>query len=306
MVESEKPRILIVDDIPENLKILVEIFKGEGYQVTIASEGEQAVVAATLKVPDIILLDVQMPDMNGYEVCYRLKSIGETKDIPVIFLTARADTDDVIKGFEKGAVDYVTKPFRKAELLVRVKTHLELKLSREKLANYAKELALLNEQLYRYATTDEMTGVLNRKTGLAILESGLALSVNNKTPLSLCFVDINDLKYVNDTYGHLEGDELIKTVCTVMKQVVKETDTISRLGGDEFLLVMPDCGKDAAEEVWQRIQSRFVAYNNEAEKPYLLSASHGIVEYRWDSGLGVKDLLNAADEIMYCEKKTGK
>ncbi len=139
------PLILIVDDIPKNLQLLSSILSAEGYQIAFASNGLQALSVLETTKPDLILLDIMMPELDGYEVCKRLKENNDTKDIPVIFLTGRVETEDVIRGFKVGAVDYVTKPFNSVELLIRVKTHIELKLSKD-------ELILKNQQLHDYQT----------------------------------------------------------------------------------------------------------------------------------------------------------
>jgi two-component system sensor histidine kinase/response regulator len=133
--ENPKPLIFIVDDVPGNLQVLIHILKQEEYRIAAAGNGHQALDMIPAARPDLVLLDVMMPGMDGYEVCRQLKTNPAAADIPIIFLTAKAETEDIVKGFETGAVDYVTKPFNPAELLARVKTHLELKFSREKLTD---------------------------------------------------------------------------------------------------------------------------------------------------------------------------
>ncbi len=138
-----QPLLLIVDDIAENLRILGNIFRDVGLQIAIAPNGKRAISLARAKLPDIILLDVQMPEMDGFEVCRILKESDETKDIPILFLTAKNSQEDILKGFELGAVDYIPKPFNQKELIARVKTHIELKQARERVENYAGELTEL-------------------------------------------------------------------------------------------------------------------------------------------------------------------
>ncbi|MCP4350541.1 MAG: response regulator [Desulfobacterales bacterium] len=142
-----RPHILITDDFPNNIQIVEAILKKEGYQISMAYSGLDALKAVEKSPPDLILMDIVMPEMDGYETCKRLKASEETKDIPLIFLTARTETDHIIKGFELGAVDYVTKPFRSAELLVRVNTHLELKRAKDLIQEKNKELSEKNEAL---------------------------------------------------------------------------------------------------------------------------------------------------------------
>ncbi len=157
---DSKPVILIVDDIADNLQLLGSMLRIRGYTVAAAQSGEQALKTIEKKLPDIILLDIQMPEMNGYEVCQHLKNKPETKDIPIIFLTAQTETEDIIHGFKAGAVDYITKPFNTAELLARVQTHLDLKRARDIIAEKSRRLELLNEGLMRLNNEkDEFMGI---------------------------------------------------------------------------------------------------------------------------------------------------
>jgi signal transduction histidine kinase len=154
IMDRKDSKILIVDDMPENLQVLALTLNDEGYKVAFASSGKQALQIAKSKTPDLILLDVQMPDMNGYQTCEALKSDEQTKDIPIIFLTAKHELDDIVKGFNIGAIDYITKPFNQAELLARVSTHLQLKFYRDeliqknlKIEKDAENLSELNKEL---------------------------------------------------------------------------------------------------------------------------------------------------------------
>ncbi len=144
---KKNPLILIVDDIPKNLQVLSNILNTEGYQIAFASNGKQALSVVETTLPDLILLDIMMPEVDGFEVCERLMNDARTKHIPIIFLTGKAETEDIVKGFKLGAVDYVTKPFNAIELLSRVRTHLELKLSRDAIFSYTKQLESYQDEL---------------------------------------------------------------------------------------------------------------------------------------------------------------
>jgi two-component system sensor histidine kinase/response regulator len=146
-IKENKPLILIVDDIPKNLQVLSSILNIEGYQISFASDGKQALSVVETTIPDLILLDIMMPEMDGYEVCKQLKENEKTKDIPVIFLTGKAESEDVVSGLKLGAVDYVTKPFNSAELLTRIRTHLELKISRDLLMKNNYQLVAARDEL---------------------------------------------------------------------------------------------------------------------------------------------------------------
>lgn len=145
--QEQAPLILIVDDIPKNLQVLSSILNTEGYQIAFASGGNQALSVVENTLPDLILLDIMMPDMDGFEVCERLKSNPTTASIPVIFLSGKVETEDIVKGFRLGAVDYVTKPFNAIELLSRVKNHLDLKFSKDAIINYNKQLTEYQQEL---------------------------------------------------------------------------------------------------------------------------------------------------------------
>ncbi len=140
IIEDKKALVLVVDDIPRNLQVLSTILDNEGFDITFASNGKQAIDVANSAMPDLILLDVMMPEMNGFEACQILKSMDKTKHIPIIFITGRSDTESIVEGFKAGAVDYVTKPFNTVEMISRIKTHLELKLSKDKILESNKKL----------------------------------------------------------------------------------------------------------------------------------------------------------------------
>ena len=169
-IEDKKSRILIVDDTPRNIQVLGAILRQEGYQLNIAQNGLQALEVVEDTLPDLILLDVMMPELDGFETCTRLKKESRTKDIPIIFLTAKVETEDIVKGFEIGAVDYVIKPFNQTELLARVKTHLELKFARERVEQQNQELkanSKMREELSNMIVNDiqkPLTGVLSMAT----------------------------------------------------------------------------------------------------------------------------------------------
>ncbi len=168
------------------------------------------------------------------------------------------------------------------------------------------ELKLAEERLQYYATTDDFTGFVNRRTGLAILEKIHEFSLRSGKPFTICYVDINDLKPVNDTYGHAEGDILIIEACRAMKESIRQMDTICRMGGDEFLILFPECDLSDAELVWYRIIDRLEEYNSRSNKPYKISMSHGILEYSPASRDSIEALLRRVDGLMYSEKRDYK
>ena len=168
------------------------------------------------------------------------------------------------------------------------------------------DLKHAEERLEYYATTDDFTGFVNRRTGLAILDKVHELSLRHGKSFTLCYVDIDDLKMVNDTYGHSEGDELISTACDAMRESIRQMDTVCRMGGDEFLILFPECDLADAELVWDRITEKLDAYNSRNSKPYKVSLSHGILEYSPSSRDTIEHLLKRFDALMYREKRDYK
>jgi diguanylate cyclase (GGDEF)-like protein/PAS domain S-box-containing protein len=163
------------------------------------------------------------------------------------------------------------------------------------------------DELERLASTDMMTGVLNRRAGLKFLEQGLHLARRKHYKLSICFIDVNNLKWVNDTIGHHEGDEMIRTVCDLLKESLRASDSICRLGGDEFLIILPDCPLSTAKVQWTRFLRRLTAFNKAGKKTYPVSVSHGFAEYEPNEVVPrINDFINLADERMYEEKKKSK
>jgi len=210
----ENKTILIVDDTVANLDILGELLKK--YDVIDATNGEDALEILEDEKVDLILLDIMMPDMDGYEVCSRLKNNSNTKDIPIIFITAKTDEDSIEKAYEIGGIDYVTKPFRPKELLARVKRELQLQ-------ELQSELKLL-------ASTDPMTKLYNRRYFTKMAEHTLDLVKREKKDLSIIMLDIDKFKNVNDTYGHQVGDDVIIELANTIRANQRNSDIVCRYG----------------------------------------------------------------------------
>ncbi|MDD4344066.1 MAG: response regulator, partial [Eubacteriales bacterium] len=212
---NDKPLILIVDDTPMNIRVLGKALQEE-YQIRVATSGEEALEMATkLPVPDLILLDIMMPEMNGFQVLEVLKSLPETREIPVIFVTALSKEADEEKGLKIGAIDYITKPYSIPVLKARVKNHIELK----KLRDVIKENSML----------DGLTKIPNKNKFNEILEAEWSRARRYEENLSVLMLDLDFFKIYNDTYGHLEGDECLKMVAYTLKNLLKRgTDLVAR------------------------------------------------------------------------------
>ena len=231
-------KILIVDDNPVNIDFLVELLKE--YDARTVVDGQSALDAIKEEKPDVILLDIVMPGMDGFEVCKKLKQSPETEGIPVIFLSASHDTKSIIQAFEVGGVDYISKPYKTQEVLIRIQTHLKLKAALDMLEN---------RSLY-----DDLTGVNSRKKFFLDSEQWMRQSKAGM-PFHLCILTIDDFSKINDDYGYILADELIKVVPKVVNKTVKIDYTLSRFGGTEFFLVFSGSTEEEVAEQLQFIQN---------------------------------------------------
>lgn len=215
-------RILIVDDLPDNLRVLSKMMVDDGHQVSAATSGAQALRLAETIMPDLILLDVMMPELDGYQTCAALKANPLLKPIPVIFITALNSVEDETRGLAIGAVDYIAKPFNEAIVKQRVRTHLELKHQRD--------------LLEQFAEIDGLTGIPNRRALDRRLEQEWRRAARTGARLGLAMIDIDCFKQFNDVYGHLQGDDCLRRVAGVLDDTLKRAgDFVARYGGEEFV-----------------------------------------------------------------------
>ena len=288
-------RILIVDDEPINLKILAPVLEELGYHVHAARSGHQALDAVARREPDLILLDLIMPDMDGLETCRRLKAIPALVDVPVIFLTAMHCDDHVVRGLEAGAVDYITKPFNPAVLRARVKTHLKLR-----------EKTLLLEDL---ANRDGLTGLHNRRAFDRQLDSEWR-RCRRSAGLGLLILDIDYFKVYNDSYGHLQGDEALKAVADAIDAAAHRAgDFTARYGGEEFAVISANDDPAALLQLGQRLCWQVAAL----EIPHAGSLAAPTVTISiggsWQVPQNDNDtqgLIAAADKKLYAAKEQGR
>jgi len=243
---QERPSILVVDDSETNIDILVELLS-DTYEVLVALDGENALETVEENEIDLILLDIMMPEMDGYEVCRRLKSKKGTKDIPIIFITARTDEEAIEKAYDVGGMDYVTKPFKPKELSARVKIQLQLQ-------KLIKDLERSKEELKLLASTDPLTKLYNRRFFSETSENILKLAKRDKTDLSIIMLDIDRFKKINDTYGHKAGDDVITALASTLKELTRKSDLPCRFGGEEFLILLPETDLNGAIVIAEKIR----------------------------------------------------
>lgn len=286
--DSHQPTILVVDDSESNIEMVLAIL--DNYDVIPATSGNDALEMVSNEHIDLILLDIQMPEMSGFDVCKALKDSEQTKDIPVIFLTAQKDEDSIESAYVTGGVDYVTKPFKPVELLARVKVHLDLQ-------NLIHKLEYL-------ATRDSLTGIYNRRKFFKLAEKMFATYDEH---LYAIMLDIDFFKKVNDQYGHNAGDIVLKQTTDVISSLLPSSAIFGRIGGEEFAVVLT---ASSAEQVISLLDNIVSTYANTSMK---INSSHEIkctlscgMTPKFDFIESIDDLLKEADEALYEAKQTGR
>ena len=254
---EELPRkntILVVDDVAVNVQLLTTYLTSVGYDVCTARDGQEALDKVSETQPDLILLDVMMPKLNGFEVCERLKSDPMTKIIPVIMVTALNEIEDKIKATEAGADDFVSKPFNKLELLTRVKSLLRIKQLHDELRAKVRELEQARERLRQLAITDGLTGLYNHRYLKEHLEQELLRANRHQSRVSVVMLDIDHFKKFNDTFGHPAGDTILRTMARLLRDNIRKIDIAARYGGEEFFLVLIETNKNAAVQAAEKVR----------------------------------------------------
>lgn len=272
--------ILVVDDEPDILMVTSKRLEVSGYEVMTARNYAEALDSARKKTPDLILLDVMMPGIDGFEVKERFNKDASLADIPVIFLTAREAMQDKMKGFKLGIDDYITKPYDPRELLARVDSALKRR-----------------EHYVEISMTDGLTGLYNIHFFKKQIKEFFAIAKRYKQVFSLALIDVDGLKKTNDTCGHIAGDRVLKNLSAAAKKVLREADIITRYGGDEFAVILPNVNESQAKTAMERLKSEIGSET--------FSISVGIAEYK-DSFKSEDELFALADAMMYDDKRIKK
>jgi diguanylate cyclase (GGDEF)-like protein len=290
-----RPKLLIVDDQPTNVRVLHQLFRFE-CDVFMANSGEQAISVCRNQLPDLVLLDVVMDDIDGHEVCRRLKADPLTVDIPIIFITAKGEQDDEAFGLELGAVDFISKPFNPVIVQARVKTHLTLKLQ----GDYLRSLAML----------DGLTGIANRRKFESALVAAWAQSCRGSLPLSVVMIDVDFFKRYNDRYGHQEGDTCLRRVAMALSESLNRPyDLVARYGGEEFVCILPGADLDGAIKIAQRLQGAVGKLGIEhaaSDVAEQVTISLGVASTIPICTGSPQALILAADERLYDAKQKGR
>jgi diguanylate cyclase (GGDEF)-like protein len=317
-------RILIVDDSHDNIAICATILQKEPYEILSARNGPEAIDVAERDRPDVILLDVQMPGMDGFEVCKRLKASPATAGIPILFISAHnRDAESIANALSLGGGDYILKPFNSAELRARVAVLVRLKQALDALvqrneelesANHAlseanSHMAKAHEALTLLALTDPLTGVYNRRYFDRRLLETFSLAERHQVPLHVLALDLDHFKSINDRYGHPAGDQMLIYFAEVLKRCVRRHDVVARVGGEEFDVLMFNISKDKAVRAAERIRAQM-------EKGSLVLDGK-TVRVTTSIGLATLDpevvtnpdpeaLIRAADTALYAAKNQGR
>ena len=299
------PVILVADDEPVNLALIKRRLEWEEYEIHTAEDGGQAVETARRVRPDLVILDVMMPVLDGLQACRLLKEDPATRDIPVIFLSALDDTDTKVSGLSLGADDYISKPFRVEELLARVAVAIRLKRERDRLRESAEELRRRAEAASEMSKTDALTGLRNRYGLQRSLQRELAEARRYARPLSCLLLDIDFFKSVNDNYGHAAGDTALMQVARVLTEAVRGSDVVCRYGGEEFLVLVPETNLDGATALAEKIRLAVsLRVFGDGERVFSLTLSVGAAQLRLnESG---NDMIARADEALYQAKQSGR
>lgn len=295
-MEFKKPTILVVDDMTTTLLLIHDLLK-DTYEVKIAKSGTKAL--EILESPndiDLILLDIEMPDINGYDVCKRIKNNETIKNIPIIFITGRTSQEDEEYGLNLGAIDYITKPFNKAIVKLRIKNYLDLKIK--------------NDMLEKLSMYDGLTNIRNRRFFDETFEKTFNEIKRDKKSLAVLMIDIDFFKPYNDNYGHGQGDETLRKVAKALEKTIKRaSDFVARYGGEEFVILLKDINKDGVEAVANNLLNaiRELKITHEFSKiENYVTVSIGVSYYNSSSDVTKLELLLKADETLYNVKNSGR
>jgi two-component system cell cycle response regulator len=289
-------RILIVDDDPTNVLLLSRILGKAGYVVEKAESGTACLEVARRHPPDLVLLDVRMPGMDGFEVCRRLKADERVADVPVIFLTAEGRSDEnVSAGFNAGACDYITKPYTRVDVLARVQVSLK---------QHAKQ-----EAYKQLAGQDPLTGLDNRRRAYERMTEIMSYASRQGEPVSVLMADLDNFKRANDTYGHDFGDTALVAFAQLLQSDSRLEDVVCRYGGEEFLLVLRNTSGDRAVALADRLRQSWANHELHAAdgSAVHLTVSFGVACSRLsEDAVNCGDIIKRADVALYTAKKAGR
>jgi diguanylate cyclase (GGDEF)-like protein len=297
--------ILLVEDDKLQAEITKDYLVKYGYRVLIAVDGKSAIKTLSSQNVDLVLLDVVLPDISGYDVCRWIKVNDSTRFLPVIMLTIKGSTKDKVEGLRIGADDYLPKPYNEIELNARIYASLRVKSLRDELIRKNQQLEEVLTKLEKIAITDPLTGLFNRRYFESVIEKEFNKTVRYKTPTSCLVIDIDYFKRINDNYGHRKGDEVLKEIARLIKDCLRKVDTIARWGGEEFVILMPGTDSQkayvAAERIKDTIEKNSFSGINEK-----ITISIGISSIPSEYIDSAEKFIDTADNALYEAKAKGR
>ncbi len=301
-----KARILLVEDSKSQAEVTREFLEKNGYEVDWVEEGKSAIMKARTQSVDIVLLDYVLPDINGNEVCRWLKLNEHTRGIPIVMITARSGTENKVSCLEAGADDCLPKPYNEIELNARIYACLRTKALQDELRAKNCQLQEMLTKVETLAMTDSLTGLFNRRHCQDVLEKEFNRTVRYNTSLSCLMIDIDHFKKVNDAYGHRVGDSALKEVADLIKSNTRDIDTVSRWGGEEFLVLLPQTVKDSGMRLASRMLKAASGHAFAGIPDGRITVSIGLASVPDPSIDSGEKLINASDVALYKAKKRGR
>jgi two-component system, cell cycle response regulator len=294
-------KVLIADDSVVSRHLLEATLRKWGYEVTVACDGAEALqILEREDAPALIILDWMMPSMTGLEVCRRIRARGSEPYIYILLLTSKSQKEDLIEGMDAGADDYIAKPFDQNELQVRLRAGTRL-------VDLQAQLLSAREALREQATRDSLTRVWNRSSILEALSRELARARREASPLGVVMVDLDHFKHINDNHGHLAGDAMLREAARRMQNGVRQYDSIGRYGGEEFLILLPNCGEAESYSQAERLRKQLSQTDIRIDDTSLrITASFGVTAAVLGEPWTAEGLLRKADEALYVAKKSGR
>ncbi len=300
-------RVLIVDDHEDNVELLRARLEARGYEIATATDGQKALDSIAHHPPDLILLDVMMPGVDGIEVARRVKADPGLPFIPIIMQTALDATESKVEGLDAGADDYITKPINFAELEARVKSLLRIKALQEDLSQRERQLAEMNDRLRHMSQTDALTDLDNRRYVEERLTEMFGHAARFGEPLACVMCDLDRFKPVNDSYGHQAGDEVLRKFARILRHEAREIDRVGRYGGEEFILLLPGTTDEAAAVFAERVRAATEACTFDFKGGSIrMTMSCGVAAWPHPDIASSDALVKAADDALYVAKETGR
>jgi diguanylate cyclase (GGDEF)-like protein len=304
---QEPVRVLVVDDLPDNVEILRARLESRGYVVATAADGEEALNSVRADPPQLILCDVMMPGIDGYEVARRIKRDESLPFIPIILVTALSETEHIVQGLNTGADDYIAKPYHFQELEARVRAMLRIKRLQDELDLKNRELEVANHRLKKLSITDGLTELFNHRHVHELLRDEFERSRRSEEPLAVVMIDLDRFKAVNDTYGHPTGDVVLYETARILKETAREIDMVGRYGGEEFIAILPNTDEEEGARFAERVRAAVEAHVFKDEDTELrMTGSSGVASFPAEGVETPEDLLKNADEALYAAKEGGR